>query len=260
MLNYLATRPKLAAFVTQALIQLYARITKLGWFDCQKDDYVFRNVIADVTRFLQVSVCFRMSSCSGLCNTLCVSQCVADVYLVCLQDSVEHCIIGVTILSQLTNEINQVGRPPLFSLHLLLSVCRVENVERGLFPPRQADTTHPLTKHRKIASSFRDSSLFDIFTLSCNLLKQVRLFLQRILFKRRKIKSDRIHKTGLFPVTSWHVAQCVVNILLTNTRKFYTEESKQTDFITRHLTSTNQSSGRVASFQLKNKNISEYNS
>lgn len=38
----------------------------------------------------------------------------------------------------------------------------------------QADTTHPLTKHRKIASSFRDSSLFDIFTLSCNLLKQVR--------------------------------------------------------------------------------------
>ncbi len=25
------------------------------------------------------------------------------------QDSVEHCIIGVTILSQLTNEINQVS-------------------------------------------------------------------------------------------------------------------------------------------------------
>ncbi|CAM4730296.1 unnamed protein product [Leuciscus chuanchicus] len=110
VLNYLATRPKLAAFVTQALIQLYARITKLGWFDCQKEDYVFRNVIVDVTRFLQ--------------------------------DSVEHCIIGVTILSQLTNEINQ------------------------------ADSSHPLTKHRKIASSFRDSSLFDIFTLSCNLLKQ----------------------------------------------------------------------------------------
>lgn len=57
VLNYLATRPKLATFVTQALIQLYARITKLGWFDCQKDDYVFRNVIADVTRFLQVRMC-----------------------------------------------------------------------------------------------------------------------------------------------------------------------------------------------------------
>ncbi|MEE6507670.1 hypothetical protein FKM82_028132, partial [Ascaphus truei] len=110
VLNYLATRPKLAAFVTQALIQLYARITKLGWFDCQKEDYVFRSVIVDVTRFLQ--------------------------------DSVDYCVIGVSILSQLTNEINQ------------------------------ADATHPLTKHRKIASSFRDSSLFDIFTLSCNLLKQ----------------------------------------------------------------------------------------
>lgn len=56
MLNYLATRPKLATFVTQALIQLYARITKLGWFDCQKDDYVFRNAITDVTRFLQVYI------------------------------------------------------------------------------------------------------------------------------------------------------------------------------------------------------------
>uniref|UniRef100_A0A2K5F7L3 Importin N-terminal domain-containing protein n=1 Tax=Aotus nancymaae TaxID=37293 RepID=A0A2K5F7L3_AOTNA len=110
VLNYLATRPKLATFMTQALIQLYARITKLGCFDCQKDDYVFRNAITDVTRFLQ--------------------------------DSVECCIIGVTVLSQLTNEINQ------------------------------ADTTQPLTKHRKIASSFCDSSLFDIFTLSCNLLKQ----------------------------------------------------------------------------------------
>ncbi|KAK2501122.1 hypothetical protein MC885_005944, partial [Smutsia gigantea] len=119
VLNYLATRPKLATFVTQALIQLYARITKLGWFDCQKDDYVFRNAITDVTRFLQ--------------------------------DSVEYCIIGVTILSQLTNEINQVSATAFLT---------------------EADTTHPLTKHRKIASSFRDSSLFDIFTLSCNLLKQ----------------------------------------------------------------------------------------
>ena len=58
VLNYLATRPKLATFVTQALIQLYARITKLGWFDCQKDEYVFRNVITDVTRFLQVRFFF----------------------------------------------------------------------------------------------------------------------------------------------------------------------------------------------------------
>ncbi|XP_070539906.1 exportin-7-like isoform X2 [Ptychodera flava] len=110
VLNYLATRPKLPTYVTQALIQLFSRITKLGWFDCQKDQWVFRNVVDDVTQFLQ--------------------------------GSVEHCMIGVQILSQLTAEMNQ------------------------------ADTTRPLTKHRKVASSFRDSSLFEIFTLSCNLLRQ----------------------------------------------------------------------------------------
>uniref|UniRef100_A0A669ETJ4 Exportin 7 n=1 Tax=Oreochromis niloticus TaxID=8128 RepID=A0A669ETJ4_ORENI len=74
VLNYLATRPKLAAFVTQALIQLYARITKLGWFDCQKDDYVFRNVIGDVTRFLQVRAVMVDSSLFDIftlsCNLL----------------------------------------------------------------------------------------------------------------------------------------------------------------------------------------------
>lgn len=54
MLNYLATRPKLANFVVQALVTLFARITKLGWFDVDKEENVFRNVIADITKFLQV--------------------------------------------------------------------------------------------------------------------------------------------------------------------------------------------------------------
>lgn len=102
---------------------------------------------------------------------------------VCLQDSVEHCIIGVTILSQLTNEINQVGccraldSPPCpLVVPFVCFVYFIYLQASGFFFPtsQQADTTHPLTKHRKIASSFRDSSLFDIFTLSCNLLKQVR--------------------------------------------------------------------------------------
>jgi len=38
----------------QALATLFARITKLGWFDMDKDEFVFRNVIADVGSFLQV--------------------------------------------------------------------------------------------------------------------------------------------------------------------------------------------------------------
>ena len=36
-------------------LQLFGRITKLGWFDVSKDEYVFRNVTEDVGKFLQVS-------------------------------------------------------------------------------------------------------------------------------------------------------------------------------------------------------------
>ncbi|XP_072177284.1 exportin-7-like [Diadema setosum] len=110
VLNYLASRPKLQGFVTQALIQLLVRITKLGWFDSRKDDYVFRDVMSDVSKFLQ--------------------------------GSMDHFVIGVQLMSQLVSEINQ------------------------------PDNIRPLTKHRKIASSFRDTMLFEIFNMACNLLKQ----------------------------------------------------------------------------------------
>lgn len=56
VLNYLATRPKLPNFVIQALVTLFARISKLGWFDSEKDEFVFRNVVTDITKFLQVSL------------------------------------------------------------------------------------------------------------------------------------------------------------------------------------------------------------
>lgn len=54
VLNYLATQPKLPSFVIQALVTLFARISKLGWFDSDKDEFVFRNVVSDVAKFLQV--------------------------------------------------------------------------------------------------------------------------------------------------------------------------------------------------------------
>ncbi|XP_069932518.1 ran-binding protein 17 isoform X9 [Oryctolagus cuniculus] len=111
ILNYVASQPKLAAFVIQALIQVIAKITKLGWFEIQKDQFVFREIIADVKKFLQ--------------------------------GTVEHCIIGVIILSELTQEMNLV------------------------------DYSRPSAKHRKIATSFRDTSLKDILVLACSLLKEV---------------------------------------------------------------------------------------
>ncbi|XP_069855304.1 ran-binding protein 17 isoform X1 [Dipodomys merriami] len=111
ILNYVASQPKLAPFVIQALIQVIAKITKLGWFEVQKDQFVFREIIADVKKFLQ--------------------------------GTVEHCVIGVMILSELTQEMNLV------------------------------DYSRPSAKHRKIATSFRDTSLKDILVLACSLLKEV---------------------------------------------------------------------------------------
>ncbi|OXA43995.1 Exportin-7 [Folsomia candida] len=112
ILSYLVTRVKLDAYVIQSLATLFARITKLGWFDMDKEEFVFRNVINDASTFLQ--------------------------------GSVEHCTIGVQLLSVLTSEMNQVS---------------------------EADANRSLTKHRKIASSFRDQQLFEIFRLCCTLLK-----------------------------------------------------------------------------------------
>ncbi|XP_064422812.1 ran-binding protein 17 [Latimeria chalumnae] len=110
-LNYIATHPKLAPFVIQALIQVIAKITKLGWFDVQKDQLVFRDVTNDIRKFLQ--------------------------------GTVEHCMIGVMILSELTQEMNVV------------------------------DYTRPSPSQRKTSASFRDSTLKDILTLACSLLKEI---------------------------------------------------------------------------------------
>ncbi|XP_062814083.1 ran-binding protein 17 isoform X2 [Anolis carolinensis] len=81
ILNYVASRPKLALFVIQALVQVIAKITKLGWFDVQKDQLIFRDIITDVKKFLQ--------------------------------GTVDHCIIGVMILSELTQEMNFMLAKPL---------------------------------------------------------------------------------------------------------------------------------------------------
>lgn len=115
ILNYLATRLTLQAFVSQALIALLAKITKYGWFDSFKDELIFRKIDQDVKEFLK--------------------------------GSVEHCMIGVKILSQLTSEMNQIA---------------------------EMDVNLSFTRHRKIACSFRDTQLFDIFLLSCELLARAR--------------------------------------------------------------------------------------
>lgn len=132
VLNYLATRPRLAPFVTQALVQLYARITKLGWFESIKEDYLFRNVISQIKPFIQVKM---------------ISFFLFYLMINLFQESnsVEYCIIGVQILSQLTCEVNQISSD---------------------------EASRSITKQRKVASSFRDTMLFEIFQISHDFLSK----------------------------------------------------------------------------------------
>lgn len=63
-----------------------------------------------------------------------------------LQGSVEHCMIGVQILSQLTCEMNQP----------------------------EVDVNISYIKHRKTVYSFRDTQLYDVYIMSCTLLMTAR--------------------------------------------------------------------------------------
>ena len=56
----------------------------------------------------------------------------------------QHCMIGVQLLSQLTVEMNTLT---------------------------ETDAIRSLNRHRKTAASFRDTSLYEVFQLSCTLLR-----------------------------------------------------------------------------------------
>uniref|UniRef100_A0A6A7FXJ8 Exportin-7-A-like n=2 Tax=Hirondellea gigas TaxID=1518452 RepID=A0A6A7FXJ8_9CRUS len=78
VLNYLGTRPKLMHYVNQGLVELFARITKLGWYDSvDKNKWAFRDVLTDVSQFLK--------------------------------GPIEHRIIGIELLARLTAEMNQIS-------------------------------------------------------------------------------------------------------------------------------------------------------
>ena len=111
VLQYLYDR-QLEPFVSKALIQLYAKITKLGWLDSLDSQWVFRNVMDEIEKFLG-------------------------------QD-ITKCIIGVDLLRLLIVEVDKVG---------------------------YADNARPLTKQRKTAGSFRDTTLLDSFKTSIRLLR-----------------------------------------------------------------------------------------
>ena len=89
VLNYLWSQPKLAQFVVQGLVSLFSRITKLGWFDSDKEEFMFRAVIPDVTKFIQ--------------------------------GSAEHCMVGVQLLSQLVCEVIMMMERLLSQLYFCIT-------------------------------------------------------------------------------------------------------------------------------------------
>jgi exportin-7 len=110
IVNYLATRgPKMQSFVIASLIQLLCRLTKFGWLD----DDRFRDVVKESTNFLE-------------------------------QGSSDHYAIGLRILDQLVQEMNQPNP--------------------GL----------PSTHHRRVACNFRDQSLFQVFRIALTSLSYLK--------------------------------------------------------------------------------------
>ncbi|GAB4851808.1 hypothetical protein Ancab_031207 [Ancistrocladus abbreviatus] len=109
VISYLAARgPNLESFVTGSLIQLLCRVTKLGWFD----DDRFGDLVKDSINFLG--------------------------------QGTDHKAIGLKILNQLVNEMNQ------------------PNMELSL------------TQHRRVAGAFRDHSLLQIYRISLTSLSELK--------------------------------------------------------------------------------------
>jgi hypothetical protein len=109
LLNYLAQRCHvLPPFVTQSLIRVLMRVSKLGWNAAQQH----RDVCKAVTKFLA--------------------------------HTVGHCIIGLQMLDELVQQMNS----------------QTKNLS--------------LSQHRKIAVSFRDSSLRFVLQLTLSTLGQIR--------------------------------------------------------------------------------------
>ncbi|KAG7530517.1 Armadillo-type fold [Arabidopsis thaliana x Arabidopsis arenosa] len=126
IVNYLATRgPKMQSFVIASLIQLLCRLTKFGWLD----DDRFRDVVKESTNFLD--------RCIFLGN-------IVTVFPWLLVRSSDHYAIGLRILDQLVQEMNQPNP--------------------GL----------PSTHHRRVACNFRDQSLFQIFRIALTSLSYLK--------------------------------------------------------------------------------------
>ncbi|KAI7693184.1 Exportin-7 [Sarcoptes scabiei] len=143
ILNYLATNPNLAPFVLQALVTLFARITKVGWGDMKKDQYVFREIVPEITQFVR--------------------------------GSVEYCNIGVQLISTLVMEMNNLNghetNRSIFRQRKLASSFRDKNLYEFFFLAQGLlKTALEQLKNNKILDENEQALISNIFKLIINCL------------------------------------------------------------------------------------------
>ncbi|KAG5631740.1 hypothetical protein H5410_003457, partial [Solanum commersonii] len=174
LINYLATRGiDLEPFVTASLIQLFCRVTKYGWFE----DDIFREVVKESTRFLNqksgVDQIIRSSHEHAVAKNI-LADGRGDLSQAPLTlgshlrgergwEEESHYAIGLKILNQLVSEMNQ-SSPGL-----------------------------PSAQHRRVACSFRDQSLLQVFQVSLTSMAQ----LKNDVTISKNAASSKLHELAL---------------------------------------------------------------
>ena len=146
----------------QGLVTLFSRITKLGWFDSEKEEFVFRAVITDVTKFLQVEMLNHVMTVK-LSFDLMLGE--NHFYTFFMFREVPPIAWWVFTCSP-----SWLVRWTRCSFPFLGKLREKLNV---LSQISEADASRSLTKHRKIASSFRDSQVKH-FILNWNHIQYLR--------------------------------------------------------------------------------------
>lgn len=134
LLNFLGTKGlNLEEFAVKGVVALICRITKFGWFDAPTDVPVPPPTGNAAADAAAAAAAAATAGMRGI-----VSETTKF-----LQATVSHCLIGLRILNDLVTEMNYKSK------------------------------NRSMTQQRKVAVSFRDASLFQIFEISLSMLNQV---------------------------------------------------------------------------------------
>jgi exportin-7 len=134
LLNFLGTKGlNLEEFAMKGVVALICRITKFGWFDTPTDVAVPPPTGNAAADAAAAAAAQANAGMRGI-----VTETTKF-----LQATVSHCLIGLRILNDLVTEMNYKSK------------------------------NRSMTQQRKVAVSFRDASLFQIFEISLSMLNQV---------------------------------------------------------------------------------------